>query len=111
MYGKVAIELERTTGLVVSGEAVVDTGDVQYVFVALSGGKFEPRRVGLGTRSGTKVQVLSGLEEGETVVTTGNFLIDSESRLRSSIEGIQSEPHEEKSTGSATPGHAGHGAH
>jgi membrane fusion protein, copper/silver efflux system len=60
---------------------------VQYVFVAGQQGRFEPRRVQLGARAGERVEVRSGLAEGETVVTTANFLIDSESRLRATIEG------------------------
>lgn len=70
------------------GEAVVDTGEVQYVFVARKGGRFEPRRVRLGWRSEDKVHVLDGVSEGENVVTTANFLVDSESRLRAAIEGF-----------------------
>ncbi|MCC6748935.1 MAG: efflux RND transporter periplasmic adaptor subunit [Deltaproteobacteria bacterium] len=88
MYGDVNIDLEPAEGLVLPLEAVVDTGAVQYVFVALSEGRFEPRRVRLGARSGGKVQALSGVGEGEIVVTTANFLIDSESRLRAAIEGL-----------------------
>jgi Cu(I)/Ag(I) efflux system membrane fusion protein len=87
MYGNVHLQLASRIGLVVPSEAVVDTGEVQYVFVALGGGRFEPRRVRLGERSGDTVQVLDGIEEGETVVTTANFLLDSESRLRAAIEG------------------------
>lgn len=88
MYGDVVIETGRTEGLLVPSESVVDTGEVQYAFVAREGGRFEPRKVRLGMRSGTNVEVLDGLSEGETVVTTANFLIDSESRLRAAIEGL-----------------------
>jgi Cu(I)/Ag(I) efflux system membrane fusion protein len=87
LYGDVILELGRSEGLVVPKEAVVDTGELQYLFVAKAGGRFEPRQVKLGARSEAKVQVLSGVEEGETVVTSSNFLIDSESRLRAAIEG------------------------
>jgi hypothetical protein len=71
----------------VPAEAIVDTGELRYLFVARPGGHFEPRKVQLGSHLGDKVEVLSGVSEGETIVTTGNFLIDSESRLRSAIEG------------------------
>src|SRR5206468_1476614 len=74
-------------GLVVPSEAVVDTGELQYVFVAREGGHFEPRRVKLGARSGDQVEILEGVRDGEMVVTTANFLVDSESRLRAAIEG------------------------
>ena len=91
MYGDVVIKAEQTEGLVVPSESVVDTGEVQYAFVAREGGRFEPRKVRLGMRSGPDVEILDGLSEGETVVTTANFLIDSESRLRAAIEGLTAE--------------------
>ena len=87
MYGTVYLDLPSTTGLTVPGEAVVDTGEMHYVFVAKDGGHFEPRQVKIGGRVKDRVEILSGISEGETVVTTGNFLIDSESRLRAAIEG------------------------
>jgi len=88
MYANVTLDVGSVDGLVVPGEAVVDTGEVQYVFVAREGGRFEPRRVKLGWRSEDKVQVLDGVSEGEKVVTTANFLVDSERRLRAAIEGF-----------------------
>jgi RND family efflux transporter MFP subunit len=87
MYGTVYLDLPSATGLVVPVEAVVDTGDAHYLFVAKEGGRFEPRQVKVGARRQDRVEILSGVAEGETVVTTGNFLIDSESRLRAAIEG------------------------
>jgi Cu(I)/Ag(I) efflux system membrane fusion protein len=87
MYGDVAFELASATSLVVPAEALVDTGRRQYVFVARGGGRFEPRLVHVGARAGERVQITDGVAEGETVVTTGNFLLDSESRLRAAIEG------------------------
>jgi multidrug efflux pump subunit AcrA (membrane-fusion protein) len=65
----------------------VDTGQTQYLFVSKEGGRFEPRTVKVGARLKDKVEILRGVAEGETVVTTGNFLLDSESRLRSAIDG------------------------
>lgn len=87
MYGDVIIELGQSQGVVVPSEALVDTGELQYVFIAKEGGRFEPRRVRVGARTGDKVQILEGVSPGETVVTTANFLIDSESRLHAAIEG------------------------
>jgi RND family efflux transporter MFP subunit len=88
MYGNVQLDLGDTDGLVIPREAVVDTGDETYVFVARAGGNFEPRRVKLGAPlGGDRVQVAGGLAEGDTVVTTGNFALDAESRLRAAIEG------------------------
>lgn len=87
MYGDLVIELPQKEGLFIPREAVADVGTIQYVFVSLPGGRFEPRKVVLGARSGENVEVLEGLTENEVVVTTGNFLLDSESRLKSAIEG------------------------
>jgi Cu(I)/Ag(I) efflux system membrane fusion protein len=87
MYGNVALDMPAATGLVIPSEALVDTGEHQYVFVAKEGGRFEPRLVHVGERAGDKVRIADGLNEGDTVVTTGNFLLDSESRLRAAVEG------------------------
>ncbi len=73
-----------TTGqevLTVPRDAVVDTGLQQHVFVA-TGDRFEPRPVTLGVQLADRVEVRSGLQEGEEVVAAGVFLLDSESRLR-----------------------------
>jgi Cu(I)/Ag(I) efflux system membrane fusion protein len=87
MYGTVYLDLPSTSSLTVPAEAIVDTGETRYLFVAKEGGHFEPRMVKVGARLKDRVEVLSGVSEGETVVTTGNFLIDSESRLRAAIDG------------------------
>ena len=87
MYGTVYLDLPSTTGLTVPAEAVVDTGETHYLFVSRDGGRFTPRMVKVGAHLKDKVEILSGVGEGETVVTTGNFLVDSESRLRAAIEG------------------------
>jgi Cu(I)/Ag(I) efflux system membrane fusion protein len=87
MFGSVMLDMPATTGLMVPSEAVVDTGELQYVFVAKEHGRFEPRRVKLGARFGERFEILEGVAAGETVVTTANFLIDSESRLRAAITG------------------------
>jgi Cu(I)/Ag(I) efflux system membrane fusion protein len=87
MFGDVVIQLAGTDGLVVPREAVVDTGEQQYVFIDEGAGRFSPRTVKVGARFQEYAQLLAGVKEGETVVTTGNFLLDSESRLRSAIEG------------------------
>jgi len=87
MSGTVSLDLPATSGLTVPAEAVVDTGTSHVLFVAREGGRFEPRAVKVGARHGDRVEIASGVREGETVVTTGNFLLDSESRLRAAIEG------------------------
>jgi Cu(I)/Ag(I) efflux system membrane fusion protein len=87
MYGTVHLDLPAESGLVVPAEALVDTGERRYLFVAMPGGHFEPREVKVGVHVRDRVEILGGVGEGEAVVTTGNFLIDSESRLRAAIEG------------------------
>jgi multidrug efflux pump subunit AcrA (membrane-fusion protein) len=67
--------------------AVLRSGERNTVFVALDGGYFEPREVKLGARSeGNFYQVLSGLKAGERIVTSGQFMLDSESQLREAIQ-------------------------
>lgn len=73
-----------TTGqdvLTVPRDAVVDTGLQQHVFVA-TGDRFEPRPVTIGVRLADRVEIRSGLQDGERIVAAGVFLLDSESRLR-----------------------------
>jgi Cu(I)/Ag(I) efflux system membrane fusion protein len=71
--------------LTVPEDAIMDTGERQMAFLAHPEGHFEPREVKVGARSGGYYEVLSGLEEGDVVVTSANFLIDAESRLKSAI--------------------------
>ena len=78
--------------LVVPTEAIVDTGEVQYVFLSRENGQFEPRRGKVGAEAGDKIQILDGVSEGDVVVTTANFLIDSESRLHAAISGESTAP-------------------
>ncbi len=87
MYAQVEIisPLKAQT-VVIPTEAVMDTGEKQHVFVALGQGRFEPREIKLGVQGNDGlVQVLSGLKGGEEVVTSSQFLLDSESRFREAI--------------------------
>jgi len=87
----VNVELHRGLGrrLTVPVDAVLDSGAHQRVFIDRGKGVFEPRTVTVGARSGDYAVILSGLRAGEHVVTRANFLIDSESNLRQSVEGMQ----------------------
>ena len=78
----VVMKADPEEALAVPEEAVVDTGERQVVFVAKPDGYFEKREVKLGEKAGNYYKVISGLSEGEEVVTSGNFFIDSESALR-----------------------------
>jgi RND family efflux transporter MFP subunit len=89
LYGDIALDLPPETGVFVPIEAVVDSGDTQVVFLSRAGGRFEPRRITQGRRIGDRVLVKTGLADGDVVVTTGNFLLDSESRLRTALEGMK----------------------
>ncbi len=92
MYGRVRVVGRGGTALVVPGEAVVNTGEHKYVFLARSDGHFEPRMVWTGTQDGDRVQILKGLAAGDTVVASASFLIDSESRLKAAIAGMGKQP-------------------
>ena len=88
MFTTVELDAEVSpAALLVPDSAILRSGENNTVFVALEGGKFEPRTVALGLRAeGNFYQVLSGLSEGERVVTSGQFMLDSESQLREAIQ-------------------------
>jgi RND family efflux transporter MFP subunit len=90
----VNVELHKSFGrqLTVPVDAILDSGTRQVVFVALGKGVFAPREVKVGERTQDYIAILSGLRAGERVVTGANFLIDSESNLRQSIEGMAGMP-------------------
>ena len=101
MYADVFLELETATGVVIPDSALIETGIRQIVFVDLGEGSLEPREVKVGTRGDGKVQVLSGVKEGERVAVRANFLLDSESRLKAALTGMTGQP--------PPQGHVGHG--
>jgi RND family efflux transporter MFP subunit len=72
-------------GLAVPIQSVIRTGTKDIALVALDGGRFEPRELRLGAQAGDEFQVLDGLKEGERVVTSAQFLINSESNLQSAL--------------------------
>jgi RND family efflux transporter MFP subunit len=75
------------SAVLVPDMAVLRSGEKNTVFVALDAGRFEPRTVVLGPRAENNMyQVLSGLNEGERIVTSGQFMLDSESQLREAIQ-------------------------
>jgi Cu(I)/Ag(I) efflux system membrane fusion protein len=88
MFGEVLLRSATRTGLRVPADAVIHSGTQAVVFVALPNGKFQPREVKLGPSDGQSVEVLSGVEVGDGVVTRANFLVDSESRLRASLAAL-----------------------
>ncbi len=88
MYVNVRLQGQAMTdALVVPQEAILHSGEKQTVFVALDEGKFEPRQIKIGLQDGAgQVQVLQGLLAGERVVTSAQFMLDSESKLREAIQ-------------------------
>ena len=88
MFVNASIVVPLAEVLAIPEEAVFSTGTRQIVFVAKGDGLFEPREVSLGVKADGDYEVKAGLAEGEPVVTSGNFLIDSESRLKAALEGM-----------------------
>jgi RND family efflux transporter MFP subunit len=82
MYVDIDFSIGGQQRLTVPAEAVINTGTRQVVYVDLGSGRFEPRNVQVGESFGDRVAVTGGLSAGDRVVTSGNFLIDSESQLR-----------------------------
>lgn len=84
------VDLEFSTklpnGISISQDAVIDSGRQKIVYVETSDGIFEPRAVETGNAFGDRMTVSRGLAAGDRVVTAGNFLIDSESRMRSNAQ-------------------------
>jgi membrane fusion protein, copper/silver efflux system len=105
MFATVELHAElEPEALLVPDTAVLRSGDKDTVFVALDNGKFEPRTITLGPREeNDRYQVLSGLSEGERVVTSGQFMLDSESQLREAIQKMMNP--------NATASPARHGEH
>lgn len=91
MYANVELQTTQASGLIVPEEAVLDSGNRKVVFVQKAEGQFEPREVTTGTHSEGNVVITSGLSAGEKVVSSGNFLIDSESQLKSALESMGSD--------------------
>ena len=83
MFADVRIDADsQQHAVVIPAEAVIRSGDKTHVFVAQGRGKFEPRIVKLGIESAGQAVILEGITAGEKVVTSAQFLIDSESNLR-----------------------------
>ncbi|HLE82889.1 MAG TPA: efflux RND transporter periplasmic adaptor subunit [Thermoanaerobaculia bacterium] len=86
MYAEVVLEPTLGERLAVPEEAILYAGDRHYVFLDLGQGRLRPQAVTLGQWAGEWVEVLDGLEPGETVVTSGNFLIAAEARLKLALD-------------------------
>jgi RND family efflux transporter MFP subunit len=86
MYANLEIHVEYGTKLAIPVDAVLDAGVKNVVFVDKGDGYFEPREVKLGAKGEGVYEVLAGVAEGEKVVTSANFLVDSESSLKAALQ-------------------------
>lgn len=103
MYAVAQIGLGKTDKvLAIPSSAVIDGGAKQVVLVRLAEGRFEPRAISLGKHGDDYAEVLSGVAEGEQVVTSANFLIDAESNLKAALAGFNGDSSTLKNT-SRTP--------
>ena len=82
MYVNVDLPISLPSGLSVPADAILDSGLSKRVFVQASEGQFESRQVEVGWQLGDRVQIVKGLQAGDLVVSSGTFLVDSESRLQ-----------------------------
>jgi membrane fusion protein, copper/silver efflux system len=92
MYANVEIKIRLGQKLVVPEGAVIDTGIRQIVIIDKGSGYFEPREVKVGPKVEDYYEVTKGLKAGERVVTSANFLIDSESKLKEAMGGMANMP-------------------
>lgn len=85
MYGNVEIKVHLGQRLVVPEGAIIDTGIRQMAIIDKGDGYFEPREVKVGAKVDNYYEVIKGLKAGERVVTSANFLIDSESKFKEAV--------------------------
>lgn len=98
MFVDIEIPITQPPSLHLPADAIIDSGERKIVFVDKGGGVIEPRRITTGWRLGRQVEVTAGLMAGENVVVEGNFLIDSESRMKTALS-----ESEKSVAGRATP--------
>jgi membrane fusion protein, copper/silver efflux system len=101
MYANVVLEKDLGVRISVPSSAVLDSGTEQIVFVALDNGYFEPRAVKIGPGVEGRYIIQKGLKPGERIVVSGNFLVDSESKLKSAVGAMGGHAH-----GGGAPGAA-----
>lgn len=99
MYGQVELGGASTPALLVPSEAVIRTGRRTLVMLAQPGGRYRPAEVQVGRESGDRTEILAGLQPGEQVVASGQFLLDSEA----SLAGVQARPVPSTPAPAATP--------
>jgi Cu(I)/Ag(I) efflux system membrane fusion protein len=93
MYASATIQAELGSSLSIPASAVMRTGEKTYAFRDEGAGKLMPVEIKIGARSGEHFQLLEGLQDGDQVVTSANFLIDSESQLKAALSGMSGHQH------------------
>jgi RND family efflux transporter MFP subunit len=92
MYVDVIFKIDSAPALTVPSSAVLQAGEKNTVFVGRGDGYLEPRDVTIGEQKDDRITILKGLKAGERIVTSGNFLIDSESQLKAAASGMGGMP-------------------
>ncbi len=105
MYANVTIAGPAAAALVVPADAVVDSGTEQVVFVTQGDGYFDPRPVTIGRRFADTIEIVRGLEDGDTVASGATFFLDSESQLRGALQNYQASPSATGGRRRPAPGH------
>ena len=119
MYANVTVlgAARQQPSLTIPSEAVIRTGKRNVVIVEEEAGRFRPAEVTLGPEHEGRIAILAGLEEGQRVVTSGQFLLDSEASLRGAYQRLEAPSPQPSPPGEETPGGEGeqqkprHGSH
>jgi multidrug efflux pump subunit AcrA (membrane-fusion protein) len=99
MYANVKLETNMGERLSVAEDAVIDTGERKLVFIASGDGYFSPREIKVGQKAEGYYEVIAGLKEGEKVVKSAAFFVDSESRLKAALQSLNGGTEEMVSVG------------
>jgi Cu(I)/Ag(I) efflux system membrane fusion protein len=89
MFMNLELKVPLGTRLAVPNDAVLETGERDVIFIHLGGGRLEWRRIRLGLRADDWVEILEGVSEGDHIITSANFLLDSESQLKAAMGGMK----------------------
>ncbi len=108
MYANVELAVDLGRRIQVPVDSVVYTGPRRLVFVDMGEDRLRPQEVTLGARNADSVEVTSGLSEGQVIVTSANFLVAAESRIRSAAQIWSEQPQPSPTSGQPGGGHGGH---